>query len=382
MRIFLLVVLFSVISVKGISQNYFRENPITTTIAFNGPLQRLECSTFDSTLQTTVYYYSPWMSYNIFVSSNAFGKVGFTTWVTPGQQHSLYGFIIYDYVLHQFDVQMKNINTANQNVNVICGRIWVKVVVEYNNQGNYTPTYFFYRYNMNFHNWGVASFIDYDEDQSVVWSQSVPGNSDLIVYIDHLDEMDLFYYDPVSNNMSYLFSGCAGWHFYAVDDYIEFDTGCSDNFRFLTYDAGNNYFTAFSRDDLLGSQVNGVFTANDQNDPNKKFFFTYDQAIHQWLSDSVFSNYITNVQIKDRVIAYADEDPALGSGAGRVYFMVHDPLLNTLVKDSADLLGGLTQLSIQSGTVTYGDASVCIYAVMMLTRVGAISTRPCFYISI
>lgn len=225
MRKLLFMLIFSMFLMKGFSQNYFHEYPITTTIAFNGTFQRLECSTYDSTLQTTIYYYSPWMSYNIFISSNAFGKVGFTTWIAPGQQNSLYGYIIYDFVLHQFDVQMKNINTTNQNVNVICGRIWVKVVVEYFNQGVFLPTYNYYRYNMNFHNWSIASFIDYDEDESVVWNQSVPGNGDLIVYIDHLDEMDLFYYDPVSNYMSYAFSGCAGWYFNAVDDYLVYDTG-------------------------------------------------------------------------------------------------------------------------------------------------------------
>jgi hypothetical protein len=101
----------------------------------------------------------------------------------------------------------------------------------------------------------------------------------------------------------------------------------------------------------------GIFSARLTNNLNKRFFFTYDQGIQQWITDSIDSPFPVTARIRDRVVAYAIEDPTMGTGAGRVYFMAHDPIQGAWVKDSIDLVGGLTQLSIQNGTVTIGDGS-------------------------
>ncbi len=85
------------------AQDYFKETPITVAIASNGNLQRVECSVYDSVLQTTVYFNTPWIPKIIIIAGNAYGKVGFTTWDALGDQHSEVGFIVYDQLLHEFN---------------------------------------------------------------------------------------------------------------------------------------------------------------------------------------------------------------------------------------------------------------------------------------
>jgi hypothetical protein len=338
------------------AQNYFQEYPINATIAINGSLNRIECSTYDSVLQTTVFYYGQWTTSSLVITSNNFGKVGFIGWVSPGVQDSVCGFIIYDFNLHQFIVQFKTFTPSlNQSANVACGQNWVVIVVERNNGGYYLPTYHFYRYNMYLHKWANFSHTDYDETSSIVWNlQPNPlGNSDVIVYIDLSDELDLYYYDPVSDEVNVVTSGCAGWGFSRWEDYIAMDTGCLDNYAHLTYDAGSHGFSLHPRRYLLGNQHKGVFSAADQDDYKRRFFFTYDEAISQWLTDSIYSANLNSLRIKDRVVAYLDSIPGNGE---KIYYLVHDPIQHSWIKDSTATNGSASNVNIQNGTVSWTDA--------------------------
>ncbi len=91
-----LILALSFLYCKGISQNYFPENPVTAAVASNGGLYRLECTTYDSSLQTTVNFFSPWVSENILISSIAFGKVGITYWSSPVDQELVVSFSQHD----------------------------------------------------------------------------------------------------------------------------------------------------------------------------------------------------------------------------------------------------------------------------------------------
>lgn len=350
--VFIILLIFN----SGIllAQNYFKEYPITTIIAYNGSQQRLECSTYDSVLQTIVTYETPWMSEIISVTNND-GKVTFTTWVEPGQQSGVYGFLIYDFVLHQFSVQNKIFSVASSyNLNMAAGMIWFVELLEYENSGIYSSSYTYYRYNMLHHTWTQITITKEPDYSSNLWYLNASINSDLIGYIDDEDEGDFFYLDPVSNQLTSFGSGCAGWGFTSADDYIAMDTGCLDNYRFMTYDAETHQWNGLNRADLLGTHTRGVFTASDQNTYVPRFFFTYDQAIHAYIVDSVVSSNITNVIIKDRIITYVDQTPGFSQ---KIFFMAHNPLLHTWVKDSLPLTGGMISASIENGTVNWVDGN-------------------------
>lgn len=336
----------------GRTQNYFREYPVNAAIAFNGNQQRLECSVYDSSLQAMVYYYSPWTTNTIQITDNKNGKVGFISWNNPGSQAEWHGFLIYDYILKQFNVKELIADIAGgYNVNVKTGPIWALVVRERYVQTMYFLYYDYYWYNINLHTWNKVTIFTDTQYSSSVWFKNSTGNSDMVSYIDDDDEGVFYRYSPLSNGTAAIFAGCSAWETIVFDDHLITDGGCNDDYVFSTqhniYPEGN----------LWGGMERGIFIASKTTNSDETFIFTYDEGTQQWITDYLNTQYLTNVQVRDRVVAYAVEDPALGIGAGRVYFMAHDPLQGAWVKDSVDLLGGLTQLSIQNGTVSIGDAN-------------------------
>ncbi len=354
MKRILIIVLLLLSSFVGFAQNYYQEYPINSAVAFNGNQQRLECTTYDSVLQITVAYQTPWTN-NIIFSSNYSGKVVFTTWVTPLQQANDYGFLTYDHLLHQFDVQLKSQTlTPTMRFNVNAGSHGVVVTYQTESFGEYHVSYIFYRYNIFTHKWTHCSFSDDPSTGSISWSNGPFNFGDFVGIIHYDDELDLYYYDPGNDSMNYIFSGCAGWGFFQQDDYIAMDTGCSDNYDFLTYDAELHHYVGYNVPNLLGNHARGIFYGFDEFYNFPRYFFTYDEMSHQYISESTSSQTVGNVALKNRTAAYIDQP--VGSSP-KVIYMVFDPILHVFVKDSTVISGTATGLIIENGTVKWTDSN-------------------------
>ncbi len=354
MKHILFTTLITIFTIAGFSQNFFNEYPINSTVIFNGSQQRLECSTYDSLLQTTVSYQTPWMN-RIIIASNNSGKVVFTTWVTPVQQDTLYGFIIYDFLLHQFDVQfLSRTLTPTMRFNANAGLTGVVVTTQTESGGYFYVYQEFYRYNIFTHKWTKCGLGYEPETSSITWTNGPVNFGDFVGFIDHLDELDLFYYDPFIDVWKYISSGCAGWGFTLQDDYIAMDTGCQDNYAFLTYDPELHDFVSPGIPNLLGDVYRGIFMGFEQNDGFPSYVFTYDQENQQYVIDSSYSETITNTIYKNRTAAYIDQP--IG-GSAKVIYMVYNPIIHNFVKDSALIAGSASGLVIENGTVKWTDAN-------------------------
>ncbi len=344
-------------SLTGNSQNYYEEFPINTIVSNNGSQFQLICSTYDSTIQSTVTYTSPWINYLIIVSGSTPGKVVFSTWVNPGQQHSEYGFIVYDYLLHQFAVNwIQGTLASSQRILLGSSSKWFAEMIESElSTNNYTFKYKYYTYHLQSHTWATVSFPYPEYSNSPNWGGSIYApNSNWIYFIEDTDEGIFHYYDARSGGIAGFYSGCAGWGFGISDDYFYMDTGCLDNYRFASYDAGSGGFYGYPREQLLGGMYRGIFTASDQNDFNKKFVFVQDEFTHQWLTDSIEANNFGGLVLKDRVVAYINETIGYSK---KVFYMVHNPLLHTWVKDSTVIAGTAVGLVIENGTVKWTDSN-------------------------
>jgi len=354
MKQILITVLLILSTFMGYSQNYYKEYPINSTITFNGNQQRLECTTYDSVLQTTMIYQMPWTN-NIIISSNYSGKVVFTTWITPAQQDEEYGFIIYDHLLHQFDVQLKTRTlTPTMRFNVNAGSHGVVVITQTESGGYYNVSREYFRYNIFTHNWSSCELSDDPETSSLSWGNGPYNFGDFVAVFHYDDELDLYYYDPSADAMTYIESGCAGWGYFQNDDYIAMDTGCLSNYAFLTYDPELHAFVNHNVPNLVGGQERGLFHGFDEFYGFPAYIFTYDQVNQQYVTDTLLSETISNLTIKTRTAAYIDQP--LG-GSTKVMYMVYNPILHSFVKDSAVVAGIASGLIIENGTVKWTDAN-------------------------
>ncbi len=360
MKHILIISLLLLSSFIGFAQNYYQEFPISTVVNINGSQYQLVCSTYDSTLQTTVIYSSPWINYIIVAAGISPGKVVFTTWVNLGQQNGDYGFIVYDYLLHQFAVNWIHGSIAsNQKVFLGSGVKWFAELIQTEFASNdYSFRDKSYRYNIQYHSWSSVSFpyAEFGNNPYSGGNVSTPGNNEWIYFVEDTDEGDFYFYDARWGGSAYFGSGCAGWGYGMTDDYFYMDTGCADDFVFASYDAEIGGFYEYNRDNLVGSHTHGIFAAYDQsnNFGSPTFFFVFDEAIHQWITDSVTSDNISNVLIKNRVLVYIDQTVGFSK---KIFYMVHNPILHTWVKDSTTIAGVASGLTIEGGTVKWTDSN-------------------------
>ena len=72
--------------ITGVSkaQDLFVHYPVSATIAFNGGQQRLECTVYDSLIQTNVTYNTDWSTDIIIITGNHDGILTYTFWTSPG----------------------------------------------------------------------------------------------------------------------------------------------------------------------------------------------------------------------------------------------------------------------------------------------------------
>ncbi len=356
MKAIFLTTFLLLFSISGFAQDYSKESPISIAVASNGNLQRVECSVYDSVLQTTVYFNTPWIPKIIIISGNAYGKVGFTTWNSIGIQNSMVGIIIYDNLLHNFNYQYINtgISGSTQNANVVCGIIWVEVLTESFSNNDYYLNFVYYRYHPLFHKWiKVESFGNFWDlsSTSIIWNHSSIGNTDRLLDV---DDVHLFYYDPVRDTLYDELISCVGNVQDEKEDYYISNQNCNNYSDYFMYDAQLKQFQKYPRNNVDGRVDKGIFTGKDVDTTAKKFFFVYDPAIQQWVTDSVFSSNLINIKVKDRIVAYIDSSQNFGK---QMFCMAYHPVQHTWIKDSTQVAGNITGYIIQNGTVKWNDSN-------------------------
>ncbi|MBL0341390.1 MAG: hypothetical protein IPP71_10870 [Bacteroidetes bacterium] len=307
MKPILICTLLVLATFVGFSQNYYEEYPINVSIGTNGSLSRLECSTYDSVLQTTVSMNTDWLPYNHIVTGNA-GKIGYTLWNSFNTQIGKVGFIIYDSYSHEFISEVKNFTlTPSKDLNVICGPTWIDVVIqEPDGSSGYFNTHIYYRYNNVLRKWVDTYFFDlYDWSATQdIWTMGSIGNTDRLF---DADDNSFIYYDPVIDSLNFkedYISGNIDWVKDWEDCYIGEDDVATPFNEFYMYDPSIHQLAKYPRTNLIGDEAKGIFYGFDQDSTFKNFFFLYDLSIQQWITDSVFNSYITNIIIKDRVVAW------------------------------------------------------------------------------
>jgi len=349
MKRILFISLLVLISFSGYSQNYYQENPITATVINNGSQYRLECSTYDSLLQTLVYFNTQWTNYNIEITGNNYGKVGYKTPNPQSALHTTAGIIIYDHELHQFVTVISKFSTAFQSINIICGPVWVEVVNETYGNGTYLYYNIIYRYNLFYHKW--IQFSDQFSMSPVSLFNNSIGNIDRLQYF---DDVKFMFYDPVADIKYNEFSNCLyfGDDDIKEDHFLANDT-CGNFYQFWSFDSESNARILNPVTNLMGQVRRGIFSAFDVDSTFKKYFFIYDNIIDQWVTDSTYSPFITNIQIRGKIVTYLSEVPGLPK---QVVYQVYNPISHSWVKDSAEISGTASYVTIElNGSVTWTD---------------------------
>lgn len=344
---FLYALLFLIIfSFNLQAQNYIRQYPITGAVEISNSMSRLICSVYDSVLQDTITYNTPWRPGQIIISDNAYGKIGFTTWQNMMNQNDIVGFISYDHLLHLFtyDDQVIVLDTDEQ-ANVICGPNWINVFKRYDNEATENN---FYRYHPYLHKWFKSEmFNDYAIN---AWTWPPIGNLD-VLFLWH-DDLT-FLYDPIQDSAHILARTQSGVNDHR-EDHVVNNTNWNDYNDFRTYDPQLHQWILYPRINLEGKVVNGIFWANDIDSTKQKFLFLYDHAIQQWVTDSINSGVISNPVINDRVVTYKDSISPLNK---RIVSLVYNPISHQWIKDVSIASGTVSGLTIQNGTVKWTDSN-------------------------
>lgn len=359
-KMFIRVFLFTIIFLVKVSyaQDFFIHYPVSASINFNGTQQRLECTVYDSVLQTTFSYTTPWSTDQIIITGNNDGIVTYTFWTTPGVQAPKMEFLIYDYLLHQFAVKTINLTLSpNRRDNIVGGTMWVIHKIEDYSPVNQTYDYStkMYRYNLLYGKWisfNLISELDVTSQIDIYYPYSgvsVEAN----FYSDYNNDFDYYYYDPVGDSLLYGFSGCP-FYFDISDDYLALDGGCMADFSFTLYDAGLQTLVGYPGTGLVGAMVEGVFLAFDQMNQNGGNCFTYDEEMHMWMSDTIDGLNVSNIVNSDRVVTYTSSPPG---SPPTIFSEVYNPQSKAWVKDSVVAAGSVTGLSIINGTVSWNDGN-------------------------
>ncbi|MBA2562741.1 MAG: hypothetical protein H0V14_07455, partial [Chitinophagaceae bacterium] len=342
-----LLLLLSLLTLNGFSQNYYEEYPINVSVTTNGTQKQIQCSTYDSVLQTTVNFNTNWITANNIVFSGMLpGKICYTLWNSPVSQIPQVGFIIYDSYSHEFVSQEINVPLiSNQTLNVVCGPVWIEIVKQRPWSGYYLNERTYYRYNNLFNKWIIFDELyDYSNTPDI-WTIAPIGNTDRLV---DSDDYTIIYYDPVIDSMNYRLDGNG------VPQHPDWeDCHIGDN-EFYMHDPQLHQFVKHPRGNIIGDEVKGIFYGSDIDSTFKKFFFLYDLSTQQWVTDSVYSLTLANIKINDRVVAYTDSSSGLSK---KVFCMVYNPITHNWIKDSVATLGIVTGLQIQNGTVKWSDSN-------------------------
>ena len=346
------------VSVITKAQDLFVHYPVTASIAFNGGQQRLECSVYDSVLQTNVVYNTNWSSDIIIITGNHDGLLTYTFWTSPGVQAPKMELLIYDYLIHSYNIKTITYTISpNYRTNLRGGPMWGSQIHEQYNSTydtySYSSTYF--RYNLIYHKWISFGLMD-AEDQTSQWNiyySGMTGTNETFLYTDYDQYFDYYLYDPVADTMNRAGSGCP-FYFDVSDDYVVVDGTCFSDYFISVYDASLHQRKYFPIDYVIGSMDKGVFFAWDDFTNFPCYGFTYDQELNSWMIDTILNTDVTYYLIEDRVLTYLTE-PA--TGPLKVFYQVYNQQLKEWIKDSAAVVGNISGLAINNGTVSWTDAN-------------------------
>lgn len=358
MRTFLLTFFLIASSFYSVAQDYFKHYPVNASVQINGNQFRLNCSVYDSVLQVTKVYNTSWSTQSIIITGNSNGIVAFTFWTNPSTQAPLLGYLIYDVLLHEFNVQLVPLNLSNTKYNVICSSQWVSILQDrYISTNNYNFSQDLYRYNLHLHKWIEFNLPgEYNNDPTDIYNFVFgPISGDHPIVIGYLDDFDYYRYEPVLDSIIHLESGCGGWGYFTSNEELAVDGGCLSDWQNYTHDSELHQTKKFQASYLITHSLNnGIFIAHDEWIGVPYYIFNYDQMLHDWVTDTIYSTSISSLANNDRVVAYIDEPAGFPS---KVVYLVYNPITHAWDRDSTLVNGNATGLSIINGTVSWNDGN-------------------------
>ena len=271
---------------------------------------------------------------------------------------SIFGYIAYDHVLHQFKPVIRyHFDTDSWHNGgyawVVDNMVGVAFTSTYTLWGEIYSTDYYeaYVYDLSIHDWkggSITSASSYFQE-SVSMSLGIGG-----LVSSHYNDWDYnpaysrHFYDPVLHAFSTM------WHsktnpaagdqdvFYSFGDIIDI----YERRHFAAFDPflhqwSDVYYSPFGNIFV----DNGIFYSEGGGDSE---IGIYDDSLHQWVIDYHANSYYNsdeiNITIKDKVVAYSN------SAETKIYCQVFSPTSRTWVKDSTQT-NGINNLSIVEGTV-------------------------------
>jgi len=369
MKINFFLIIFFFSHFTGFS-NYWHPYPINVVIGVTGTQQRLELSVWDSVMGSWQYYNSPYFNSSIDTSYSSSEIIALKTYFPPSiyDRDSIYGFITYDPVLHQFMPVIR----GNSDPDVPGATIFVRdnvvgVVIkccEYNSSwGNYYNTSAeAYTYDINQHEWrgGVIQYGSAWDQASVGLGIGIAGYVSYSYNDDDWNPKEgVLFYTP-----SLGFFGGAGFY-----DSVGGMSGNQDQLycsfmQFVyndissirIYNPNTGYFPGFLRSIPGIDLLNGGMTYQSYPDSNLQYFTIFDDFSGEMKIDTIEQD-ISIVLLKNRVAAYVDTTIIPST----VHYQVFSPTLHDWVKDSTVSLNGVASLNIIDGTVHWVDNMAAQY---------------------
>lgn len=336
-------------------QDYYINFPLNITIGNSGLLTRIELSVYDSSLQTSVNYNTAWVQKFITITGVNNGKITYTYQSSLGNPPDFLGVIIYDNILHQFIEDSVQFNVSSSlRKNVVCGPIWVEFYYEVDNGSITTCPYVAWRYNMHLHKWikyDLSYQLFHFSTLATFYTPLQVGNSDRLSYD---DDYIFCMYDPIADEKQYSkhhFGPINWWTTEDQDVCFGAPSLNQDEILFRAYDPDYHQLSSMNAKNLEINMYDGVFIGSDITSTNKYTFAIYDIEQHIWVADSVSTLNITNLKSKNRIISYVSDH----SGTKRLYAMAYQPLIHQWVKDSVQVTGAVSTLTISNGTISWVD---------------------------
>ncbi len=364
LRKYFVLIIFCFLALPIHAKIFWQPYPINVTIGSNGAQNRLECAVYDSVLGSWQFYNSPYFNSSIDTSGGPEGIVVFRTNPLAGTNNdSIFGFITYDPILHQFAPVIKSNpdpDTPGAWLHIKDGVVGIHqqcCMVSGGSWGNeYDEQVEVYIYDINIHSWrgGIVETGDAFDEPWLGLDLDEGGYS-----TSSYDDVEwnpmrrARYYSPLYHGFHGLFYYW-GWDMYGNQDlhYGNFDLGLSDNlYKVRTYDPWYG-FLGFDQDsakpDFIGLQI--IYY---HDTPNAiKFFGIMDEYFHTWVKDTI-TDTLALVNIKENVVAYTKPNVSPPS----VYYQVYSSVQHQWIKDSMIVANGIASLNIVEGTVKWADNS-------------------------
>ncbi|HNR19115.1 MAG TPA: T9SS type A sorting domain-containing protein [Bacteroidia bacterium] len=321
--------------------------PITATQTFNGSQYRIECSVYDSSLATTLYYNTAYYDeINTFIV-NSINSIAVFASEVHAPAYSYAGCIAYDFEIHQWKtyIDQKPVSSvffsmsgAYTSGNIVVLHIW-------NDYLQNDITYYIGYYDIIHHNFQIAS--SYANSNGSVSFDGLYGGFGL-----GNDDRELYMSDFKSGSfisMGYVFSCTPG-----VDDGFDeltscvYDVGCGYELDVSAFDAETGNLGFYYSHDASYIRSNGMYLVNDYK--GDIHFKKYDAAYHTWVSDTLAGINISGWAIGQNVFALKDNVNHFVI-CGVYNFNQHCWILDSVSTPA------ITSLAVTNGTVTWNDGS-------------------------